>query len=330
MLVTSLLEFLACAAVIFYCATLLSKYGDVIAEKTGLGRAWIGLVLMATITSLPELINGISSVTMANVPDIALGDIMGSLISNIAIIAVLDLFYRKNYPIFSLSGGGHAISASYGIILIGIVSGSILVGKAMPSLGGIGLYTPLIAAVYLIGIRSVYYYEKKNFVAAPERYSDITLKQAIQKFSLNAAVIVIAATLLPFIADRLAGETGLGRSFVGTFFVGITTSIPEIAVSVGALRLGAIDMLVGNIFGSNMFDILIVAVDDIFYTKGPLLNDVSINHAITGFAAIIMTAVSIAAIARGTKRRTFLRLGWDAMALLAIYAASVALLYSLR
>ena len=326
----SFLEFFACAAVIFYCGTLLSRYGDVIAEKTGLGRAWIGLVLMAAITSLPELINGISSVAIANVPDIALGDIMGSLIFNILIIALMDLFYRKNHPIFSLTGGGHVISASYGIALIGIASGSILVGKFLPSFGGMGLYTPLIILIYLIGIRSVYYYEKKNSVAAPERYPGITLKQAILKFSFNAAVIVVAATLLPFIADKLAVETGLGKSFVGTFFVGLATSLPEIAASVGALRLGAIDMLVGNIFGSNMFDILIIAVGDIFYTKGPLLNDVSINHAITGFAAIIMTAVSIAAIACGTKRRTFLRLGWDAMALFAIYAASVALLYSLR
>ncbi|MFZ3072114.1 MAG: sodium:calcium antiporter [Thermodesulfobacteriota bacterium] len=326
----SFLKFLACAAAIFYCGMLLSKYGDVIAEKTGLGRAWIGLVLMATITSLPELINGISSVTVANVPDIALGDIMGSLISNILIIAVLDLFYRKNHPIFSLAGGGHVISASYGIILIGIVSGSILAGKAMPSFGGIGLYTPLIAVVYLLGIRSVYSYEKKNFVATPERYADVTLKKAVLKFSFNAAVIVVAATLLPFIADKLAEETGLGRSFVGTFFVGLATSFPELAVSIGALRMGAIDMLIGNIFGSNMFDILIIAIDDVFYTKGPLLNDVSINHAITGFVAIIMTAVSIAALACGTKRRTFLRLGWDAIALLTVYAASVVLLYSLR
>lgn len=326
----SLLQFLACAAVIFYSGTLLSKYGDVIAEKTGLGRAWIGLVLMAAITSLPELINGISSVAIANVPDIALGDIMGSLIFNILIIAFIDLFYRKNHPIFSLTGGGHVISASYGIVLIGIASGSILVGKFLPSFGGIGIYTPLIILIYLIGIRSVYYYEKKNSVAAPEQYPGVTLKQAILKFSFNASVIVVAATLLPFIADNLAEETGLGRSFVGTFFVGITTSLPEIAVSIGALRLGAIDMLVGNIFGSNMFDIFIIAVADLFYAKGPLLNDVSINHAITGFVAIIMTAVSIAAIACGTKRRTFLRLGWDAMALFAIYAASVALLYSLR
>ena len=326
----SFLEFFACAAVIFYCGTLLSKYGDVIAEKTGLGRAWIGLVLMAAITSLPELINGISSVTIANVPDIALGDIMGSLIFNIAIIAFMDLFYRKNHPIFSLAGGGHVISASFGIILIGIVSGSILVGNALPSLGGIGLYTPLIAVIYLIGIRSVYSYEKKNSVAIPARYADVALKQAVLKFSLNAAVIVVAATLLPFIADNLAMETGLGRTFVGTFFVGLATSFPEIAVSIGALRLGAIDMLVGDIFGSNMFDILIVAIDDVFYTKGPLLNDVSINHAITGFAAIIMTAVSIAAIVYGTKRKTSLKLGWDAMALLAVYAASVVLLYSLR
>src|SRR3972149_2157154 len=93
-------EFILCSAVIVYCGSNLSKYGDVIAEKTGLGRAWIGLVLMASVTSLPELITGISSVAIADVPDIALGDIMGACVFNLSIIALMDLFYRKNHPIF--------------------------------------------------------------------------------------------------------------------------------------------------------------------------------------------------------------------------------------
>jgi len=73
-------EFIVCSGVIVFCGTLLAKYGDIIAEKTGMGRAWIGLILMASVTSLPELITGISSVTIANTPDIALGDIMGSCV----------------------------------------------------------------------------------------------------------------------------------------------------------------------------------------------------------------------------------------------------------
>jgi len=74
------LGFIICTSVILYSGTKLSKYGDIIAEKTGLGRVWIGIVLMASITSLPELVTGISSVTYVNVPDIAVGNVIGACI----------------------------------------------------------------------------------------------------------------------------------------------------------------------------------------------------------------------------------------------------------
>src|SRR3990172_2991592 len=112
------LQLIFCSAVIVFCGTNLSKYGDVIAEKTGLGRAWIGLVLMASVTSLPELITGISSVAFANVPDIALGDIMGSCVFNLSIIALMDILHGPK-PIFSKAEHSHILSAGFGVILIG-------------------------------------------------------------------------------------------------------------------------------------------------------------------------------------------------------------------
>ena len=126
------LGFIVCAGLIVYCGTNLSRYGDVIAEKTGLGRAWTGLVLMAGITSLPELINGISSVTVAGVPDIALGDIMGSCIFNILIIAVMDMLLGRR-QVFSNAGKSHFLSLAIGMILISIVSVSILLPICRPS-----------------------------------------------------------------------------------------------------------------------------------------------------------------------------------------------------
>ncbi len=86
--------FIVCTSVIVYSGTRLSKYGDIIAEKTGLGRTWIGVVLMASVTSLPELVTGISSVTYAGVPDIAVGDVLGSCVFNMFIISFLDAMHR--------------------------------------------------------------------------------------------------------------------------------------------------------------------------------------------------------------------------------------------
>ncbi len=129
--------FIICTLVIVYSGTRLSKYGDIIAEKTGLGRAWIGLILMASVTSLPELVTGISSVTYADVPDIAVGDVLGSCVFNMLIIALLDAIYRI-MPISAKAHQGNILSAGFGILLLSIVAISLFLGKSISPLGWIG------------------------------------------------------------------------------------------------------------------------------------------------------------------------------------------------
>jgi cation:H+ antiporter len=327
--------FLVCSGIIVVCGTYLSRYGDVIAEKTGLGRAWIGLILMAGVTSLPELITGISSVTLANTPDIALGDIMGSCVFNLSLIALMDLLHGPK-PLFSKCEHGHTLSAGIGVILIGFAALSLLVHGHVPALGHVGLYTPAIILLYAVGIRSVFLFEKKKLaafaggIAEASRYDQVTAREAVLKYSLNALVIVGAATALPFIGDRLAEETGLGRSFVGTVFIALTTSLPELVVSVAALRIGAADMAIANLFGSNLFNIFIIAIDDLFYTEGPLLSHVSLNHAVSGLMAVIMTGIAVVSLIYRAEKKAFPRLGWDAVALLLAYGANIFLLYRLR
>ncbi|MEK6539180.1 MAG: sodium:calcium antiporter [Deltaproteobacteria bacterium] len=328
-------EFIVCSGVIVFCGTLLAKYGDIIAEKTGMGRAWIGLILMASVTSLPELITGISSVTIANTPDIALGDIMGSCVFNLFIIAIMDILHGPG-PIFYRAEPGHLLSAGFGIILIGLTSISIMVNDNIPALRHIGLYTPAIMLIYAIGIRGIFLFEKKKIaafvgeVAQAAQYQHISTGNAVIKYILNAVFIIGAATWLPFIGDSLAKETGLGQSFVGTIFIATTTSLPEVAVSIAALKIGAADMAIANLFGSNMFNIFILAIDDIFYIRGPLLSDISINHAITGLVAILMTGIAVAGLSYRLEKKTFLRIGWDAAAIFLAYLLNIFLIYSLR
>lgn len=328
-------EFLLCSAVIVICGTNLSRYGDIIAEKTGLGRAWIGFVLMASVTSLPELITGISSVALAEVPNIALGDVMGSCVFNLSIIALMDILHGPN-PIFSRAEHGHILSAGFGVILVGLASISILANKSIPEIGHVGIYTPLIIGIYLVGVRSVFLFQKRKIaefvgeMAEALQYEHIPARKAVVKYILNAVIIVAAATYLPFIGDSLAEETGLGRSFIGSIFIALTTSLPELVVSISALKIGATDMAIANLFGSNIFNIFILAIDDIFYVRGPLLADVSMNHAVTGFMSVVMTGIAIVGLTYRIERKTFLRLGWDAIAILLAYSVNIYLLYSLR
>ena len=328
-------KFLLCSAVIIYCGTKLSRYGDVIAEKTGLGRAWIGLILVSSVTSLPELFIGLSSVTVAKTPDIAMGDIMGSCVFNLALIALLDILHGPG-PIFAKAEHGHIISAGFGIILIGFACLSLLAGRSLPPLGHVGLYVPAIIAIYAIGVRRIFLFEKRRLdkfadeMAKTIQYDHLPLKMAVVNYVAFAVVIIAAAVWLPVVGDELARATGLGDSFMGTVLIAMTTSLPEMVVSVSALRIGATDMAIANLFGSNMFNLVILAVDDIFYLPGPLLWDVSSNHLVTGFIAVVMAGIAIVSLTYRLEKKTMLRLSWDAVAILLAYVLNVYLAFVLR
>lgn len=327
-------EFMIIALVIVVCGTQLSKYGDVIAEKTGLGGAWTGLIIMASITSLPELITGVSAVTAADVPDIAVGNVIGACVMNLLILALLDPM-DKSSPIFLKVGQSHVLSAGFGVLLLGSVSASVFLGDYMPSFFHVGLYTPVLFILYLTGVRVVYSYERKYLSRIAEetvvklRYDHISGTRAAFMYSLNAVIIIIVAAWLPFIAERAAEATGLGKSFMGTLFVAMTTTLPELVVSFAAIRLGAHDLAIGNLLGSNMFNITLLGLDDILYGQGPLLSAVSQSHAVTALFAILMTAIVLVSITYRPERKTT-RFGWDSMAMLVLGVLSMYFVYVMR
>ena len=329
------IQFLICSSVIVVCGVNLSRYGDVIAEKSGLGRAWIGLVLMSGVTSLPELMTGISSVAFADAPDIAVGDVMGSCVFNLSLIALMDMLHGPR-PIFSRAEHSHNLSAGFGVLLIGIATLSISAASGMPAFGRISLSTPIIIGLYALAMRSVFLFQKRQIaehlgsIAPDLQYGHISVKEATVKYSVNALVIVGAATWLPFIGDRLAEATGLGRSFVGSILIAMATSLPELVVSISALRIGATDMAIANLLGSNLFNMVILSIDDLAYRGGPLFSAVSQNHAITGTIAVIMTGIVIVSLMYRLEKKTALRMGWDALALMLAYLVNIALLYRLR
>jgi cation:H+ antiporter len=326
-------EFIICTSAIVFSGIRLSRYGDIIAEKTGLGRAWIGLVLMASVTSLPELVTGITSVTFAGVPDIAVGDVLGSCVFNMLIIALLDAQYRV-MPLSSKAHQGNILSAAFGILLLSTVAISIYLGNHISPLGWIGPYSIFFIILYLFAMRLVYFYEKRQIAALMKEkavelgYEDISTKTAVLNYSLNAAIVVIAAAFLPEIGKGIAETTGLGQTFVGNIFIAISTSLPEVVVSLSAVKIDAIDLAIGNLFGSNIFNVFILAVDDIFFVKGPLLSYANQNHIISALSAIIMTAVAVIGLTyRSTKKP--LLLAWDSMGILVIYIMNLMLLYML-
>jgi cation:H+ antiporter len=327
-------QFAAATAVIVFAGANLSKYGDVIAEKTGLGRTWIGVILLASVTSLPELITGISSVAIFNLPNIAIGDVLGSCMFNILIIALLDALSGPA-PISAKAHQGQVLAAAFGILLLGVVSISTAAGAKVPTIGWIGAYSFVFLIIYALAMRLVFLFEKRRSaeliheLAEAARYEKITLRTALLVYAGNAVLVMGAATYLPHLGDQIAEVTGLGRSFVGSIFIALTTSLPELVVSIAALRIDAADLVFGNLLGSNLFNIGILALDDILYLKGPLLAEVSDAHIVTADAAIVMTAIAVIGLTyRASKKRFFF--AWDSIAIATVYGLAVAVMFLMR
>jgi cation:H+ antiporter len=326
--------FIVCTSMIVYAGAKLSKYGDIIAEKTGLGRAWIGVVLMASVTSLPELVTGISSVTFAGVPDIAAGDVLGSCVFNMLILAILDAVHRP-MPISTKAHQGHVLSAAFGLLLLSIVCVSIVLRENLSPIGWVGPYSFLFIVIYLTAMRLVFFYEKRKVaeflkeVVEELHYKDVGIRTAVFHYGINAFVVIIAAIFLPKIGEGIAESTGLGQTFVGNILIAVSTSLPEVVVSIAAVKMGAVDLAIGNLFGSNIFNIFILALDDIFFLKGPLLSYASPKHIISALSAIAMTTIAIIGLTyRAEKKRLFV--AWDSVAIMLVYLANLVVLFLMR
>ncbi|MGB7597479.1 MAG: hypothetical protein WBM09_07935 [Gallionella sp.] len=180
-------------------------------------------------------------------------------------------------------------------------------------------------------MRAVYSYEYRTLAEyteeSAERYPDVTLRSAVKGYALAAGAVVIAGTWFPFVAENLAELMGWGRSFVGTLLVAGVTSAPEVAVTISALRIGALDMAIANLLGSNLFDIIILAVDDLFYTKGSLLANVDTSHALTAFTAVMMSSLVAVGLTFRPQGRAVLGLTWVSLGLFMLYVLNSWLLF---
>jgi cation:H+ antiporter len=291
--------FAAVVGIIGVAGYRMCKAADDIAEISGLSRAWVGLLLLSIATSLPELATGLSAIVVFVAPNVAVGDALGSCVFNLLILVVLEWLARGD-SLYARAAPGHAVSAAFGVILAGFIAFSVLVAPALPGLriGHVGLYAPVILGTYLVALYTVFQYERRTIAAIGHRalvpgVEAQSLGTAVRRYLVAAGFVIAAGAVLPRIAVEIALQMGWSNTFVGTIFVAFATSIPEVAVSITAMAIGSVDMAVANLLGSNLFDVAIVALDDVVYAPGPILSAVSPSHAVTAVSAAVMSGVVI-------------------------------------
>jgi cation:H+ antiporter len=239
---------------------------------------------------------------------------------------VLDLFYRRRNVLDTVSPD-HALVGTLAMLVAAIAAAAIASG-GWGHIGHVGLDTMIIVAVYLLGMRSVYLNSRPTTPPAQLVLGDTrrtVLRQGLAGFALGTAGLAVVAPALVLSAEVLAVESGTSTTFIGTLLVGFTTSFPEIAATIAAARLGAFDLAVGNILGSNAFNLCILLPMDLAYVHGPLLADASRVHLLSALLGIIAIGFSVMGIL-ARKGRVIDRVRFESLAILGCYGAAVWLL----
>jgi cation:H+ antiporter len=290
---TAWVEFAGSAVVIVVAATYLAKYGDIIALRTALGGMFVGTLLLAGATSLPELLTAISAIDQ-NVPNLTVGNIFGSNMFNMFLLAALDLVYWRRRILRRLSMA-HALSSGVAVGLTGLAV-LFIVGQFDAQIGWLGLDSVALIVTYIAATRIMFGGQGGDSApAAPAAIPDDvpSLRYALIGFAVATLALIFITPIMVESSVKIAAETGLSAGFVGVALVAIITSLPEVVTTIQAARIGAYDLAAGNLFGSNIFNMFALGITDLFYTDGRFLAAVSSEMVLAGIIALLMSHIAL-------------------------------------
>lgn len=337
------IELILAGGMVIFAGARLTRLADTLADRLNLGSGWIGLILLATVTSLPELIAGSTATAIGNV-DLALGGIFGSCSFNITLIFLLNALWGGGSVLRGASTM-HTLTSSFGLALIGLALLGIVLADKFAGRPIVSQVTELSWALLIL----ITYVGCMRLAYRRERLDGGELEPsgARQKVGASLCVRLTAVTFilvasswwLALLADVLSThEIGLigrplGATFVGAVFLALATSLPEIVTSITAVRLGNLNLALGNIFGSNMFNIVVIPVLKVvsLMSGEPLMltggGSSSGPNLIVGLLAVLLTAIAVAGLAYQSRRRMLRRFGFDSILIAATYLGGMALLF---
>lgn len=322
----------AASALVVWCGVRLVRYGDALGARYNLSRTWIGVIVLAMITSLPELVVTLSAQLAVARPRIAMGNVCGSNLINLCIFAVMD-FCAGAGAISGRLGRRLLRPAMMGLLCMGIAVLGFLLAIAGAERWADLLGWPVSAAILLVCITAMVRTDRSDEVS--EEPAEIPVmgragpvRALGARFALTTALLVVSAIVLILLADSLVerrlhlwgASFTLGETVVGIIGLAFVTSLPELVVCLAAVRMGALDMAVGNLLGSNIFNIMLLPLAHFVRPTRPFWSAALPVHGLALGAAMVLTCIIAAGIRRGSKRG-FLRMGWDAV-LVAIIGGS--------
>jgi cation:H+ antiporter len=318
-------QFFLSAAAIVFVATKMTQYAHVIAVRTRLGGMFVGTLLVAAATSAPEIITNVSSVRLG-VPNLAAGDLFGSGMFNMLILAVLDVVHFRKRILRGVAIR-HALTASLATLLTGMAALFVL-ARIPWRIGWLGLDSLALIVLYIGGVWLIQREGRRHVTPVQVELDvpSIGLTHAIIGFVVSAIVLAFISPWLVRAAKEIALITGLGTGFVGVTLFAFVTSLPEVVTMLVSARLGAFDMTVGDLFGSNIFNMLALAITDGFYVQGLFFSDIDVNFALVGLLVVLLINLALVGnLARLERRLWFVEL--DALLIILSFIGGILLLY---
>jgi len=273
-----ILQYLLLAFIVIYATSRLSYYVDELDKKTHISGAIIGGVLLATITSMPEFITSITSTVGLNTPGLAFGNVFGSNIFNITILAVADLIFFKQMffnKVKTQKTTNILVIIMYIVFLVPLLLSTFTAVDydtfTFKFLLVFNIISIIIVILYVLSIRSM----NNDETEQSEEESKLSYKKIGAMFGLWALVVIASSYFVTLVANDLGTELNLGASFAGAIFLGVATSLPEMTAVMTLMRLKNHEAALGNIVGSNVFNMTIISVVDIINVKEDIFTELT-------------------------------------------------------
>jgi cation:H+ antiporter len=322
--------FLAAAVIVWFAGARLARYADEIANRTGIGRAVVGVILLGAVTSLPE-ISTTSVASLTGNSDMAVNNLIGSASFQLVVLAICDLLVGRGALTSMVPGPRVILNALVSMVLLVLVVIGAMVGD-WPAVGHVGLFPLLLAGTYVLCI-----WQLSRAVAAagweptggqelerppPERPGHSNWK-LVWLTAISAAAILASGTILTLSAEAIAESSGSSTGIIGLTLLAAATSLPEFSTAIAAVKLGRAELAIGDILGGNMFNTVLILQCDALDGGGLVLGEVQRSSMAAALIAVLLTSFYLIGLVERRDKVVF-RMGYDSIAVLVAYAAGMA------
>lgn len=335
-LATTIAIFIAAAVLVWFAGVRLTRNLDALALRTGMDHAFVGMLLLGGLTSLPEVANVATASSMGN-PALAVNNLLGSAAINVVLLAFADAWIGRE-PVTGVVARPSTMMMAILCILV-LISVAIAVTVGDADLFGLGIGGLVICALSLFALRLATGYDARSPWSLDtdggdddrppgEARKSLSLGGLWTRVALDAALIFAAGYTLSQTGDAIAQQTGMTSALVGFALIGLATSTPELSTITTALRLRRPEMAFGQVLGTNFINLSLIPLGDALYAGGPVISELGTFETVSALLGAVLIGIFLVGLLEHRDRTVF-KMGYDSAAVLLLFAIGLGFLATL-